>query len=101
MTHGTGTMFRGTAPLADAGLPTTPGTSSAMARTKGGASRALARVIGLACIGALPLAACDTTVVNPGPIEDEFLDDPLAYPAMVNGMGRAFAQGMKDRKSVV
>lgn len=94
MTHGTGTTFPVTAPSADAGRPTTPGMRSATATAKPVPSRGLARVLGLVCIGALPLAACDTTVVNPGPIEDEFLNNPLAYPAMVNGMGRAFAQGL-------
>lgn len=94
MTHGTGTTFRTMTPSAGAGRPTTPCTPSVPASAKRLTSRVLARVAGLACFGALPLAACDTTVVNPGPIEDGFLDDPLAYDAMVNGMGRAFAQGM-------
>ncbi|MBW3552295.1 MAG: RagB/SusD family nutrient uptake outer membrane protein, partial [Gemmatimonadetes bacterium] len=33
-------------------------------------------------------------VTNPGPIQDEFLDDPQAHAAMVNGMGRALSAGI-------
>jgi starch-binding outer membrane protein, SusD/RagB family len=33
-------------------------------------------------------------VTNPGPIQESFLDDPLAHRATVNGMGRALAQGL-------
>jgi starch-binding outer membrane protein, SusD/RagB family len=40
------------------------------------------------------VAACDTDVTNPGPVQDVFLDDAAAQPAMVNGMGRAVAQGL-------
>lgn len=42
---------------------------------------------------ALP-AACDTNVSNPGPVQDEFLNDRNAATAMVNGAGRALSQGM-------
>lgn len=49
-------------------------------------------------LAALPalvaLAACDTTVTNPGPVPDEFLDDPTAQTAIVNGMGRALAEAI-------
>lgn len=40
------------------------------------------------------LAACDTDVTNPGPVQDDFLEDPAAQPAMVNGMGRALSAGL-------
>ncbi|HEY5546266.1 MAG TPA: RagB/SusD family nutrient uptake outer membrane protein [Gemmatimonadaceae bacterium] len=39
-------------------------------------------------------AACDTTVTNPGPVQDEFLADRNAATAMVNGAGRALSSGM-------
>jgi hypothetical protein len=39
-------------------------------------------------------AACDTTVTNPGPVQDEFLSDRNAATAMVNGAGRALSSGM-------
>jgi len=48
-------------------------------------------VVALLALGA---AGCDFEVTNPGPIQDQFLNDPLAQPAMVNGMGRALAQGL-------
>ncbi len=53
----------------------------------------------VASTGALPLAmvvaaACDTKVTNPGPVQDAFLSDTSAFPALVNGAGRAVAQGI-------
>jgi starch-binding outer membrane protein, SusD/RagB family len=39
-------------------------------------------------------ASCDTKVNNPGPVQDEFLNDRNAASAMVNGAGRALAQGI-------
>ena len=42
----------------------------------------------------LTTAACDTTVTNPGPVQDEFLADRNAAAAMVNGAGRALSAGM-------
>jgi hypothetical protein len=39
-------------------------------------------------------AACDTTVTNPGPVQDEFLADRNAATAMVNGAGRALSAGL-------
>ena len=42
----------------------------------------------------LATAACDTTVTNPGPVQDEFLADRNAATAMVNGAGRALSAGM-------
>ena len=38
--------------------------------------------------------SCDTTVTNPGPVQDEFLTDRNAAAAMVNGAGRALSSGM-------
>jgi hypothetical protein len=42
----------------------------------------------------LALAACDTTVTNPGPVQDDFLSAQTAQAAMVNGAGRAVASGL-------
>jgi hypothetical protein len=39
-------------------------------------------------------AACDTTVTNPGPVQDEFLDAQTAQTALVNGAGRAVSSGI-------
>jgi starch-binding outer membrane protein, SusD/RagB family len=49
-------------------------------------------------LGGVTLAAlaagCDFEVINPGPIQEVFLEEQLAQPAVVNGMGRAVAQGL-------
>jgi hypothetical protein len=44
--------------------------------------------------GAVALGACDTSVTNPGPVQDEFLNDPESHEAIVNGMGRAVAEAL-------
>jgi hypothetical protein len=48
------------------------------------------------CVGLLvvALAACDTTVSNPGPVQDEFLAAREAAAALVNGAGRALSGGI-------
>lgn len=51
------------------------------------------RLTGLALLLAAT-ASCDTTVTNPGPVQDEFLDDRNAAAAMVNGAGRALSSGL-------
>jgi hypothetical protein len=43
---------------------------------------------------ALLLGACDLTVTNPGPVQDSFLDDPGAYPAVLQGVKRAYGMGL-------
>ncbi len=35
--------------------------------------------------------ACDISVTNPGPIQDQYLNDPQAFAAVVNGMANAVA----------
>jgi hypothetical protein len=55
--------------------------------------RTLGRLV-VAGVAVFALAACDTNVTNPGPVQDEFLDREEAYPAVVNGMGRALAQAI-------
>jgi starch-binding outer membrane protein, SusD/RagB family len=42
----------------------------------------------------LAVAACDTEVTNPGPIQDEFVSDRTAAASLVNGAGRGLAQGL-------
>jgi hypothetical protein len=42
----------------------------------------------------LVAASCDTKVSNPGPVQDDFLDDRNAASALVNGAGRALSQGI-------
>ena len=37
------------------------------------------------------LAGCDLTVTNPGPVQDEFLNDEGAYPAVLQGVRRGHA----------
>jgi hypothetical protein len=39
-------------------------------------------------------ASCDTKVTNPGPVQDEFLNDRNAANALANGAGRALSQGI-------
>jgi len=50
------------------------------------------------CLTALLLigapVACDTNVSNPGPVQDEFLNDRNAAAAMVSGAGRALSQSI-------
>ncbi len=48
------------------------------------------RTLVFGIIGA-SLIACDVNVVNPGPAQDEFLDDPGAHQAVVAGTERAMA----------
>lgn len=43
---------------------------------------------------AFALPACDTEVTNPGPVQDRFLADSAAFPAIVSGSGRALAQAI-------
>lgn len=44
----------------------------------------------LMLVGGLALGGCDLTVDNPGPVADDFLNDELAQPALVNSIGYAF-----------
>ncbi len=54
--------------------------------------RALART---APVAALALAAgCDLKVTNPGPIQADFLDNPAALTAVVNGAGRDLGEAL-------
>ena len=42
----------------------------------------------------LPLSSCNFDVTNPGPVQDEFLNDSDAFPAIVNGMGRNLSDAL-------
>jgi len=42
----------------------------------------------------LGVTSCDTEVVNPGPIDSTFLDDPSSQEAITNGAGRALADAL-------
>jgi starch-binding outer membrane protein, SusD/RagB family len=53
-----------------------------------------ARIAGFALLLMAAPVACDTNVSNPGPVQDEFLNDRNAAAAMVSGAGRALSQGM-------
>jgi len=43
---------------------------------------------------AVTLIGCDLTVTNPGPIQDEALDDPSVFPALVTGMSADFSYAL-------
>ncbi len=53
-----------------------------------GASR---RVVQVAAVAVLALTGCDLEVTNPGPVQDEFLNDERAFPAVLQGVRRAAA----------
>jgi starch-binding outer membrane protein, SusD/RagB family len=43
----------------------------------------------------LTVAACDFDVINPGPVQDEFLNDPAAHRAVVTGAERGVTQSLR------
>ncbi|NIP60316.1 MAG: hypothetical protein GWM92_18305, partial [Gemmatimonadetes bacterium] len=45
-----------------------------------------------AILVAVGAGACDFDVTNPGPVPDDFLDDPDAHQALISGMARAFQE---------
>lgn len=48
----------------------------------------------MASVSILWTTACDFSVTNPGPVQDEFLNDSVAFQAVVNGMGRDLSDGL-------
>lgn len=50
----------------------------------------------LAGLGVLGLVACDLEVTNPGPVQDDFLNEPAAQAAIVTGMNRAFNNAFNE-----
>ena len=51
--------------------------------------RSLTRIMSVGLL--VGVVSCDTNVVNPGPIDSEFLNDPASQAAIMNGVGRALA----------
>ncbi|MFB3130999.1 MAG: RagB/SusD family nutrient uptake outer membrane protein [Rhodothermales bacterium] len=45
-------------------------------------------------VALLALSGCDFTVTNPGPVQDEFLNDNSANAAIVNGSGRMVSEAL-------
>jgi hypothetical protein len=66
--------------------------------SEGKTMRAVERKSGRWLSGALAaclvLVACDTEVTNPGPVQDDFLNEPEAQPAMVQGTLRALGDAL-------
>lgn len=54
--------------------------------------RAARLTTGLAMLA--PLAACNFDVTNPGPVEEQYLANPAAVPAIVNGVGRDLSNAL-------
>jgi len=50
--------------------------------------------IGAALLTLAPLAACSFDVTNPGPVQEQFLNDPAARTAIVNGAGRDLSDAL-------
>ena len=50
---------------------------------------AATRTLSVSLLILIAVAACDTTVSNPGPVQDEVLADRNSAAATVNGAGRA------------
>lgn len=57
-----------------------------------GVRKTLTRLMTLGLI--VGVSACDTDVVNPGPIESTLLNSPDAQEALTNGAGRALAEAL-------
>ena len=51
--------------------------------------RNVARIMSVGLL--VGVVSCDTDVVNPGPVDSEFLDDPASQSAIAKGVGRALA----------
>lgn len=45
-------------------------------------------------LGAFTLSACDTSVTNPGPVQDAFLDSLNAHNAIINGASRNLSDAL-------
>lgn len=48
----------------------------------------------IAIAGILAIGACDLTVTNPGPVQDAFLDEEGAFPAILQGVRRQHAMAL-------
>jgi hypothetical protein len=49
------------------------------------------RAVQVAAVAVLALTGCDLEVTNPGPVQDEFLNDTQAFPSVLQGVRRAAA----------
>ncbi|MYK69427.1 MAG: RagB/SusD family nutrient uptake outer membrane protein [Gammaproteobacteria bacterium] len=49
------------------------------------------RIAPLVAVAALAATGCDLEVTNPGPVQDEFLNDEQAFPSVLQGVRRANA----------
>lgn len=49
------------------------------------------RVVQVAAVAVLGLTGCDLEVTNPGPVQDEFLNDTQAFPSVLQGVRRSAA----------
>lgn len=54
---------------------------------------AAAKAVGVALL-VLGASACDFEVTNPGPVQDDFLNEPSAFVAVVNGAIRSLNEGL-------
>ena len=43
---------------------------------------------------AIVLSACSERITDPGPVDDSVLDQPLAHPALVNGMAKSLSRAL-------
>lgn len=50
--------------------------------------------VSIGCVLLLTFTACDFNVTNPGAIQDEQLEEPGSYEAIVNGMGRDLSEAI-------
>lgn len=50
--------------------------------------------LGATLLTLTPLAACSFDVTNPGPVQEQFLNDPAARSAIVNGAGRDLSDAL-------
>jgi hypothetical protein len=55
-------------------------------------TRRATRAVALGALGAA--GACNFDVSNPGPVEEQYLADPAAVPAIVNGAGRDLSHAL-------
>lgn len=51
--------------------------------------------VALAGVTVLILSACDFDVINPGPVQDDFLNDPEAHQALVEGARMGVARSLR------
>ena len=49
------------------------------------------RIVQVGAVLALAATGCDLKVTNPGPVQDEFLNDERAFPSVLQGVRRASA----------